>query len=370
MSVTIECEVLVIGGGPAGMVAAIAARQQGLDVLLADTARPPIDKACGEGILPAGRRLLRELGVDLDSERHSELAGIRFIAAEGECGAEFIGEKGVALSRLALHTALLACAQRCGVNLRWGTRVVGSENGAVKLGDTCVRPRYIIVADGSRSRMRRQLGFSDGTVRRERVGFRTHYRVCPWSAFVEVYWASCGQMYVTPVADDEVGVAFLSNDPRLRYESALAEFPALHERLHNAGKADRTRGALTTWRSIPRVQHGNTALIGDASGSVDAITGEGLSLAFAQALRLAECMKAGDLRPYEAAHRELLRMPNIMSRVLLWMGDNQSLRARTMRAFTREPGLFAHLLGVHSGALRGSRTAIPALRLGWELLTA
>jgi flavin-dependent dehydrogenase len=177
-------------------------------------------------------------------------------------------------------------------------------------------------------------------------------------------------MYVTPVADDELGVAFLSDDPHLRFEAALPMFPALNARLRTVPRCDRTRGAVTTWRTVPRVQRATTALVGDASGSVDAITGEGLSLAFAQALRVAECIRAGDLKPYESAHREIMRLPNVMSRVLLWMADHEALRGRAMRAFSREPELFARLLRVHSGAARGSRTAIPALRLGWELLTS
>ncbi|HEX8924351.1 MAG TPA: NAD(P)/FAD-dependent oxidoreductase [Terriglobales bacterium] len=370
MTTRLECDVLVIGGGPAGLATAIAARQQGLYVVMADAAQPPIDKACGEGILPAGVRHLRELGVDFASAPHAELAGIRFITAEGECGAEFSGQKGIAMSRMALHRALAARAEQCGIDLHWGMRVRCEEGASILLGETPVRARWVIVAEGGRSQMRAHFRFGDGKVRRERVGYRTHYRVRPWSKSVEVYWANCGQMYVTPVAENELGVAFLSNDPHLRFEAALQMFPALRDRLCDVPQADRTRGGMTTWRYVPRVQHGTTALVGDASGSVDAITGEGLSLAFAQALCIAQCIREGDLRPYEAAHREIMRLPNVMSRVLLWMGDSEALRARTMRAFTREPELFAHLLGVHSGALRGTRTAIPALRLGWELLTA
>ena len=40
-------DVFVIGGGPAGLATAIAARQRGFDVVVADGAQPPIDKPCG-----------------------------------------------------------------------------------------------------------------------------------------------------------------------------------------------------------------------------------------------------------------------------------------------------------------------------------
>ncbi|HVP63273.1 MAG TPA: NAD(P)/FAD-dependent oxidoreductase [candidate division Zixibacteria bacterium] len=361
MRSSFDCDVLVIGGGPAGLVAAIAARRQGFEVTLADTAQPPIDKACGEGILPAGVQHLLGIGVDLKRAPHAELAGIRFIDSEGECEARFTGAKGVGISRIALHRTLVERAEQCGVDLHWGTQPNVGEQ---------FKARYVIVADGGRSRTRRLFGFADGKVRRERIGFRTHYRVRPWSQFVEVYWSRRGQMYVTPVADDELGVAFLSNDPHLRFESALPLFPELSERLRDVPQSDRTRGAIITSGKLPRVQHATTALVGDASGSVDAITGVGLSLAFAQGLRVAECIRRGDLKPYESAYRDIMHLPNLMSRMLLFMGDNEALRARTVRAFSREPELFAHLLGMHTGALRGSRTAFTALRLGWGLLTA
>ena len=48
----IRCDALIAGGGPAGLAAAIALRQKGLDVLVADALWPPIDKACGEGLMP------------------------------------------------------------------------------------------------------------------------------------------------------------------------------------------------------------------------------------------------------------------------------------------------------------------------------
>ena len=59
----IRCDALIVGGGPAGLAAAIALRQKGLDVLVADALRPPIDKACGEGLMPDAQRDLAALGI-------------------------------------------------------------------------------------------------------------------------------------------------------------------------------------------------------------------------------------------------------------------------------------------------------------------
>ena len=60
-------DVFVVGGGPAGLAAAIAARRRGLDVLVADCSAPPLDKACGEGIMPDGLAAARSLGLDLEA---------------------------------------------------------------------------------------------------------------------------------------------------------------------------------------------------------------------------------------------------------------------------------------------------------------
>ena len=69
-------------------------------------------------------------------------------------------------------------------------------------------------------------------------------------------------------------------------------------------------------RRLRHVTSGNIALIGDASGSVDAITGEGLALCFRQALELAHALRVEDLDLYERAHARLHRLPHFMSRAM------------------------------------------------------
>src|SRR5207302_128399 len=113
---------------------------------------------------------------------------------------------------------------------------------------------------------------------RERFGFRVHYRVLPWTDHVEVHWHSELQMYVAPVAADEIMVAVLCRDPHMRVEQALEFFPELQERLGEAPRITMERGGISATRRLWVVTQGSVALIGDASGSVDAITGEGLGL--------------------------------------------------------------------------------------------
>ena len=112
------------------------------------------------------------------------------------------------------------------------------------------------------------------------------------------------------------------------------------------------------------------ALVGDASGGVDAITGQGLFLAFSQAQALADAMASGDLRKYEAAHRGVSRRPAFMARLMLMMDGRPRLRRRVMRIFEEEPRLFARMLAAHVGSGTPVDYAMNGLKLGWRLVTA
>jgi len=110
--------------------------------------------------------------------------------------------------------------------------------------------------------------------------------------------------------------------------------------------------------------------VGDASGGVDAITGEGLRLAFRQSLALAEAMERDDLQGYEHAHRELARRPMRMGNLLLLLGRNERLRQRSFAALTSNPQLFGDLLAVHMGRASGAQIVGTGIELGWQFLNA
>ena len=112
-------------------------------------------------------------------------------------------------------------------------------------------------------------------------------------------------------------------------------------------------------------------LIGEASGSVDAITGEGMALAFRQALALAPALAAGDLSGYATAHSRINSLPEFMSRSMLLMDRSRWLRRRSLRALSRQPDLFARMLAVHVGEMPlKDFGASGLLNLGWHLLRA
>jgi menaquinone-9 beta-reductase len=364
-------DVFVVGGGPAGLAIAITARRRGFRVIVADGAQPPIDKACGEGLLPDGLAALERLGIRVPLSESLPFGGIRFLSGSLSAEAKFPGDgSGLAVRRTVLHRVMMERAAQAGVDLRWGTTVTGISREGVQVGDHFVRARWIVGADGLKSRVRRWAGLEASTRRHVRYAFRQHFRVAPWSDHMEVHWGERCQGYALPVSRDEVCVALASRDPHLRLPDGLLELSALSARLNGCEAVSTERGALTGNYTLKRVWRGNVALVGDASGTVDAITGEGMGLAFSQAVTVAECFESGDLARYQAEHRRLSLRPRWMARMMLNLDRRPRLQRRTLQAFQKHPQVFPRLLGLHVGALPALGVVRDGLTLGWGLLTA
>jgi menaquinone-9 beta-reductase len=366
-----RADVCVIGGGPAGLAAAIAACQRGLSVIVVDGLKPPIDKACGEGLLPETQKALGELGIAVSSEDGCRFRGIRFVEKETQVSADFAEGQGIGIRRTLLHQKLLERAEACGVQLRWQTTVQGIAASVVRNSRGEIAAHWIVGADGSSSRMRQWSGLEASTRNTWRHAARRHYRIKPWSLCAEVHWGKRAQAYVTPIGAEEVCIVVLAEKAQeAEFDRALENWPELRERLAGAELSSRERGAITVMHRLKRVTRGNVALVGDASGGVDAITGEGLRLAFRQSLALAEALERSDLRGYERAHRELARHPMRMGKLMLVMARNEGVRQRSFTALASKPQLFEDLLAMHVGRASRARMVSTGLELGWQFLTA
>ena len=365
----LKTDVFIVGGGPAGLAAGIAIRERGLRVMVADVAKPPIDKTCGEGLMPNTVARLKALGVALGPAQAVPFRGIRFIGEGAAANGAFSRDYGLGIRRTTLHQALAQRAAEVGVQSHWGTRVRGIGRGEVQVDSRRIHCRWIIGADGQNSLVRKWAGLDRGRPQVSRYGFRQHFRVAPWSDLVEVHWGRECQIVVTPVTPEEVCLAATSRSPQLRLKEALTHFPEIARKLEGCAAVTKNLGAISALRIIRKVSSGAVALLGDASGSVDSLTGEGLGVAFQQAEALADALAHDDLERYEAAHRQINRPPEVMSRILLAMESRPWLRHRVISTLAREPHLFERLVSIHAGTFSPLTFGFGNFfKLSWRLL--
>jgi flavin-dependent dehydrogenase len=299
--------------------------------------------------MPDSLAVLRQLGITLPPGVGHPFRGIRFIRGLSQVTAPFPSGSGIGVRRSVLHGLLAGRASELGVHCAWGERAMLGPNGSLQLRHHTLKADVIIAADGQNSPARRQSPLAAVARESKRYGFRRHYRMPPWSPYMELYWGRDCQVYITPVAADEVCVASLARDPELRLQQALAQFPDLVRRIGDAEQVTPDRGALSVTRRLQRVCTWDFALVGDASGSVDAVTGEGLCLGFRQALALAEAIHKGDLSAYRSAHKSLSLRPRIMSQMLLLLDRHPAFQRRALAGLASHPEVFNSLLAVHVG---------------------
>jgi flavin-dependent dehydrogenase len=226
-----------------------------------------------------------------------------------------------------------------------------------------IRARWVIGADGLHSRVRRWAGLEGSAPCRQRFGRRRHYQIPPWTDHVEVYWTDAMEAYVTPISAREVGVAILGPAEPHSFNALLLRFPTLLERLKEAPAVSTVRGAGPLRQSARAVGHDNVLLIGDAAGYVDAITGEGIAVAFAQAEALAASLetqsreselrdRAAVLRRYVRAHARIVRRPDRMTRMVLLLSERRRLRRLVLATLGRWPNLFDRALAFMAASNR------------------
>jgi flavin-dependent dehydrogenase len=326
-------DLVVVGAGPAGLATSMYAAQAGLEVVVLENRPDPIDKACGEGLMPGAVRALEDLGVDLQG---MPFRGIRYLDEHRSATAFFSAGHGLGVRRTLLHQSMTRRARELGVRFEQGlVSDVVQENHFVATGGQ--RARYLAAADGLHSPIRKMLGMQVRAGGTPRWGLRQHFRITPWTGMVEVYWAARSEAYVTPVGPDEVGVAILCS-ARKPLIDHLHDFPRLAERLAGAAPGGRVRGAGPLRQRTTARVNGRVLLVGDAAGYVDAITGEGIAVSLACARSLVDAIARDRPGDYESAWRRDTRRYRWLTKTLL--GTRRLAGSAIVPAATLLPDVF------------------------------
>ncbi len=366
-------DVLIAGAGIAGSALAIELGRRGFLVEVFERTRFPREKPCGEGVMPAGVAALERLGVPIAREGAAFL-GVRYHRGEQVAEGSFprvagLPEAGRGIRRRDLDQALAEGAARTpGVELHAGVRVDGPlvEQGRVTgllVEGERRHAKFVVAADGGQSRLRHALGL-DLPVRRKRVGMRAHFRLAagqPAMRWVEVFLGRGHELYVTPLPRGELLVAALAEADALdgRVEKQYSEWQragrVLAERLEGAEQVSEllVTSPLSA-RARQRVLPG-FALLGDAAGFTDPVTGGGITQALATAELLAEhaarAFHSRDewLVAFDREREAWLQDYRRLTATILWLSSRPVLIRPALELMRRMPGLFSHLLGVAGG---------------------
>ncbi|WP_059438588.1 NAD(P)/FAD-dependent oxidoreductase, partial [Anaeromyxobacter sp. PSR-1] len=250
-----------------------------------------------------------------------------------------------------------------GAELREGAevrdhRVLADRVRVALAGGAAAEARVLVAADGLGSPTRRRAGLERPVRAPERFGVRRHAEVPDAGDAVEVHFGDGVEAYVTPVGPRQVGVAFLFERGAARsFEALLGRFPALAARLDGAAFATPARGAGPLARAARARVADRLVLLGDAAGYLDAVTGEGLSLAFGCAIDLAALLPgalargatAHDLAAYETAWRRRYGPYARWTRLVLALSRRPGLRRRLIALAAMAPRPFERAVAAAVG---------------------
>ena len=328
------CEVVVVGGGPAGSFTAWALARRGVRVTILDRARFPRDKPCSEYLSPEASRLLEAMGALrlVEQAGAARLAGMRVRAANGlTMQGDFAAaheyrphrDHGLALRRTLLDAILLDRARSAGAEVEEGAHVTdvlrdprGEVRGVRVRRGTAMSERdarLVIGADGLRSVVGTRLGLVRRAWRPRRIAIVAHYAgVRGMAAYGEMHVDRDGYLGLAPVGGGLTNVALVvparemrrsPGDPAGLLEARIAGDPLLRARFAGATRETPVRATGPFAVRARRAWAPGAALVGDAADFFDPFTGEGI---FA-ALRGGELLAPFALGALEATSREAAR---------------------------------------------------------------
>jgi flavin-dependent dehydrogenase len=367
MRTGLDCDIAIVGAGPAGLGTAVLFARRNLRVIVCEKKQLPIDKACGEGIMPWATPFLGSLGLGrfLAGGHTHPFSGIRIIAPNHtRLDAPFKTGVGVGVRRLALSEALLLLSRKCpSVELCEHTTALSctsTPDGFIlrtNRGD--VSTRLLIGADGLHSRVRHWAGLARPMWGAQRYGTTQHFEVKPWSPYVEIHFQPNLEAYVTPCGPRLVGIAFLWDKARLsvkgtddeRLDFFLSCFPEIKARVQHSNLAGALQSSGPFMQQTAGAVSPGMALIGDAAGYADPITGEGIGMGWLHAHLLSQ--RLADFLPHNVPMpilerygkdvEVLTRKHMTHARMLLAISQSPLLLKATSQLAAAAPQIVTHI---------------------------
>jgi menaquinone-9 beta-reductase len=348
--------VAIIGGGPVGLFLAIKLSKLGHKVTLYEKKKWPIDKVCGQGIMPGGVKILEDLGIMFQNGIDSyDFTNIEYLDQEisinGYLNASAKGVKRSILSQK-LYQFALSCEQLTLVPLSTlvDIKVTVDEKVEIKLEGINHKPvfDFVFACDGLHSKVRKITNHERCRKGPYRMGARVHYSISPWAEGVQVYWDQSVEAYVTPVSTNQIEIAFLwyqdifSKEGQL-IDKLLDRFPLLIKKLNNA-KPDSDFKAYGPFKfNSSTIHKDNIFYIGDCYKFLDGITGEGLSLGFKQANIISENFE--NFNYFDSMRIKLLYLNyGLWVNLCLILSRNKKIRSFLFYIVNKWPGIFNFIL--------------------------
>lgn len=334
-----DFDFVVVGGGPAGLLLSALLPRDRYRVLLLEAAPQIRRKICGEYLCPKGVELLHSMGLQDLVDGFSVIEGMDLYSPSGQkVETKFPNTKyfGRALRRDVFEQRLLKEAQMAGAEIKFAHRVESiyreDDHWLIRSGSMAVRARYLIGADGRHSIVARSLGQSVRKKSDDRIALHAYVKPASKSTQGEMHLLSSGAYVgLDPIDEKEWNLSFVCDavelrgiEPKKFLEARLLESASLNGRFSCALEHEEVKVVYPITNRVKAISGKHWALIGDAAGFLDPLTGEGVYQALLSASILhQQITNAKDLNhafvKYGKEYSRAIREKSVLNRGFQWL---------------------------------------------------